>query len=44
MFKTKGMEQRVTYDAILKELIIEANRFKGFGDAALMLKQKAEVD
>jgi hypothetical protein len=44
MIKTKGMDQRVTYDAILKELIIEANRFKGFGDAALMLKQNSEVD
>jgi hypothetical protein len=38
------MDQRVTSDAILKELIIEANRFKRFGDAALMLRQCSEVD
>jgi hypothetical protein len=44
MFKTKGMDQRVTYDAILKELIVEANRLKGFGDAALTLKLNREID
>jgi hypothetical protein len=38
------MDQRITYDAILKKLIIDANRFKGYGDAALMLKTNHEID
>jgi hypothetical protein len=43
-FERKGMHQRVTYDAIVKKLIIDANRFKGFGDAALMLMSNHEID
>jgi hypothetical protein len=43
-FGRKGEHQRVTYNAFVKKLIVDANRFTGFGDAAPMLMSNHEID
>ena len=44
MFKATGISQNATYNAIIKELRLEAGSFSGQGEAAKILQTSSEVD